>query len=313
MKGGEPVFLVGSERSGTTLLRLMLDQHPDIAFNLESEFLVTRIGDNGEFPDVREYRVFLEHDRVFRHSEFRIDESLDFASLLNDFLEQKRSRDGKKKVGATIHFDFEKIRRVWPNARYIYLYRDGRDVARSVVGMGWAGNVYVAADWWISAEEEWSRLRSHLSSEDWIEVRYEELIGQTEKELRRICEFIGVPYSERMFDYVENSSYGLPDTSLNYQWKARMRRRDIQRLEARIGDRLRARGYELSSFPPVRPGAFERAALRLHSRLGVFAHRVRKYGFSLFARELIARRAGLESWQKRLRLAMDRIDDEHLR
>ena len=35
-----PVFLIGSERSGTTLLRLMLDHHPNIAFNLESDFLV---------------------------------------------------------------------------------------------------------------------------------------------------------------------------------------------------------------------------------------------------------------------------------
>lgn len=35
-----PFFLIGSERSGTTLLRLMLDHHPNIAFNLESGFLV---------------------------------------------------------------------------------------------------------------------------------------------------------------------------------------------------------------------------------------------------------------------------------
>lgn len=37
----QPIFLIGSERSGTTLLRLMLDRHPEIAFNAESEWLVT--------------------------------------------------------------------------------------------------------------------------------------------------------------------------------------------------------------------------------------------------------------------------------
>ena len=51
-----PVFLIGAERSGTTLLRLMLDHHPDIAFNLESEFLVSRISDSGAFPDMAAYR-----------------------------------------------------------------------------------------------------------------------------------------------------------------------------------------------------------------------------------------------------------------
>ena len=47
-----PVFLVGSERSGTTLLRLMLDHHPDIAFNLESVYIVAKISEDGTFPEL---------------------------------------------------------------------------------------------------------------------------------------------------------------------------------------------------------------------------------------------------------------------
>ena len=46
----DPVFLVGSERSGTTLLRLMLDHHPEIAFDKEADFMVTMVSDAGVLP-----------------------------------------------------------------------------------------------------------------------------------------------------------------------------------------------------------------------------------------------------------------------
>ena len=50
-----PVFLVGSERSGTTLLRLMLDHHPRLAFEHEIDYVVDRVGEDGTFPDVATY------------------------------------------------------------------------------------------------------------------------------------------------------------------------------------------------------------------------------------------------------------------
>ena len=46
----DPVFLVGSERSGTTLLRLMLDHHPAIAFDKEADYMVTMVSDAGVLP-----------------------------------------------------------------------------------------------------------------------------------------------------------------------------------------------------------------------------------------------------------------------
>src|SRR6185437_10567826 len=94
-----PIFLIGSERSGTTLLRLMLDHHPEIAFNLESEFLVEEISAAGTFPDMAGYRHKLRESRVFRHSRFDIRDDLDYPALMNDFLWQKLQRDRKRIVG----------------------------------------------------------------------------------------------------------------------------------------------------------------------------------------------------------------------
>jgi|GEM_PF-5624238 len=49
----EPIFLVGSERSGTTVLRLMLAHHPQIAWCQEFEYAVDRVSDDGNFPNLK--------------------------------------------------------------------------------------------------------------------------------------------------------------------------------------------------------------------------------------------------------------------
>src|SRR5262245_48875713 len=72
----QPVFLVGSERSGTTLTRLMLDHHPQIAFFFEFEYAVDWMPDSGGWPDLDAYFNSLEMDRTFQMAELTIDRSL---------------------------------------------------------------------------------------------------------------------------------------------------------------------------------------------------------------------------------------------
>jgi hypothetical protein len=308
-----PVFLIGSERSGTTLLRLMLDHHPDIAFNLESEFLVSEVSAAGEFPDAADYRRTLQQDRVFQHSGFAISEDLDFSGMVNDFLRQKLERDRKRVVGATVHYGFSKLRFLWPRARYIYLLRDGRDVASSVVEMGWAGNVFVGAKWWLDAEREWGEFRKLLARGSWIELRYEDLIADSRAHLRRVCDFIGVTFSERMFDYTEDSSYGLPDATQSFKWRKKVAPRDLELLEARIGPQLAARGYELGCEAPreIKPALAK--WLRLRSRLRVLARRIELFGLRLFALEVLSRRLRLTSTHGRAQQAMNAIIDQNLK
>lgn len=300
-----PIFLVGSERSGTTLLRLMLDHHPRIAFNGESEYIVAQISEHGTYPEVDIFREWLRNDRIFQGSRSAIDESLDYVDLVNDILNQKRLRDNKEIIGATIHRQFRLLRSIWPRAKYIYLYRDGRDVANSVLNMGWAGNVYVAADWWLYAEKEWDELRGTLGPDAWIEVRFEDLIASTRSQLERICGFLGVQYSEKMFDYIGTSTYSAPDASLNYQWRTGMRAADVQRVEEKLGDRLSRRGYELSGHPRISVGAVTRRYFHLQSRVNAFLFRLGKYGIALTLQETLSRRFGI---QQAHRNAVDRIN-----
>ena len=308
-----PIFLTGSERSGTTLLRLMLDHHPQIAFNLESEFLVTGISETGAFPDMASYRRALRENRVFRHSRFDIRDDLDYPALMNDFLRQKLERDRKSVVGATVHYGFGKLRYVWPEAKYIYMLRDGRDVASSIVEMGWAGNAFIGANWWLEAEREWAALRGSLAPDRWIEVRYEELIGNPAAQLARICDLIGVGFSERMFDYAKTSSYSLPDPSQAGKWRRKMAPGEIRLLEARMGPQLAARGYELSRTTPRRIAPIQAAWLRLESRVKVLRRKAAAFGLWLFTVELVSRRLGWTAVNGRAQHAIDALIDQNLK
>jgi len=308
-----PIFLIGSERSGSTLLRLMLDHHPRIAFNLESEYIVSQIADDGTFPPMERYRAWLNNDRVFRHSRVTIDERLDYEALANDFLCQKLARDNKELVGATIHYKFARLPKIWPAAKFIYIYRDGRDVAASVRRMGWAGNAYVAADRWLEAEREWDGLRARIRDDQWIEIRYEDLIADTRTHLARICVFLGVEYSDAMFDYVHTSTYGTPDVALRYQWKSRVRRVDVERIEEKLGERLLARGYALSGYPRISIGRWRRRGIYLWSRLGTLWFRFNRYGVVTASKEILFRRLGLSQLHIKVIKDIDFIIDANLK
>jgi hypothetical protein len=307
-----PFFLIGSERSGSTMLRLMLDHHPQLACNLESDFLVSQLDHRGRFPATGNYHTFLRQDRVFRHSRFHIDETLGYLDLVDSFLEQKRRRDGKQLVGATVHHDFDRLPLLWPEARFVYLLRDGRDVANSAVGMGWAGNAYCGADLWLEAEARWQRMREGLAPENYIEVRFEDLVSEPRQTLTAICRFLGMPFSEDMLAYPEHSSYGAPDRRLASQWRTRMCATMRRVVEARMGDQLSRRGYPLSAPKGVvsRPRDL---LLRLDSKLGCARDRVRRFGLPLTLEDFAARRLGIRRWQVATRTRCDAIIDSRLK
>lgn len=286
----EPIFLVGSERSGSTLLRLMLDHHPRIAFYSEFPFPVEKIGDDGTFPPLDAYHKWVASHWMFSASGLTLDTSLDYPKLVNSFLEQKRRRDGKQLVGATVHWHFDRLRHVWPDARYIHILRDGRDVARSCIRMGWAGNVWMGSETWIEAERSWTTLLKQLPESRYCEVRYEELIGHPRENLEAICGFIRVPFDEAMLSFPDDSTYDLPDTKLVFQWKEKAPVEEIRLAEARIGDLLVERGYALSGLPKLEPSRLRIRKLQLQDRWARRLFRVRRYGLSLTALSALSRR-----------------------
>ncbi len=304
-----PLLLVGSERSGTTLLRLMLDHHPEIAFHFEFEFAVSQIGDDGVLPAVATYRRWLRDQMAFLDSGARINPDLAYPALVSDFLGQKRDRDKKRLVGATIHKHFDRALFVWPDARFIKLVRDGRDVAQSTIVMGWSTNMWCAPERWIEAESLWRELRPKLAREAWIEIRYEELIREPERTLADLCEFIGVTFDPTMFDYARTSTYSLPDPSLVQRWRTQLSGADTQLVEARIGDLLGELGYELSGLPRISLSRKQQRSLERRDRWGKRRNRLQRYGLGLMLADIAARHLPFRELRTRINdrlIAVDR-------
>ena len=309
-----PVFLIGAERSGTTLLRLMLDGHPQIAWPCEFDFAFEwPEATVGDWPKRIDYWQQLAESRPARRARIVIDASLEFPELVRSLLEQLRRRTHKPVLGVTAHRHYGRILRLWPEARFIYLLRDGRDVARSHIEMGWAGNVWASAPVWREAEREWRQASALIPRENRIEVRYEDLIRDPKRELSRICEFLDLDYAPEMLEYPLRSSYAAPDPRVIERWRDSLTARELGWLEREIGPELRARGYAASRARPAWIPAPRRLALQLGDRAGRLRFRVRRYGARLWVKHQVARRFRLAAFAHAASRQMHTIDAAYLK
>jgi len=293
-----PVFLVGAHRSGTTLLRLMLDHHPQVAFPHEFEFTMHLVGDRGEVPELERFYEHLSLNASFSRSGFAIDRTLSFEDLLNSFLEQRRG--GKPVVGMTCHENFDRLRWFWPGARYIHLVRDPRDVASSVVKMNWSGNVWAAVQRWTAAERTWNRVCESVPAQQRYEMRFEHLMTTPQAELARLCTFLGLDFSAEMLSYPQHSNYKLPDPSVTYRWRKHMAPTSVRLVETQVGALLTDRGYVPSGLSSLALPPWTRGLLQSHNRAARAWRSCRTTGFRLTASLALARRLSMDGWYRQL-------------
>ena len=215
-------IIVGAPRSGTTLLRFMLDSHPQLAIPPETSFLIvanrfTSLGD-----ELREefFRVVTNfpHDapcwddfeiprKEFWKGLKRI-KPFTVAEGYRVFFRLYARRFGKPRWGdktPAYCLHLETIEFVLPEAHFIHIIRDGRDVALSLRDMWFSPGREMedlAAHWckFVSAGiEQGSRCRHYM------QLRFEDLILSPRETLKRICEFIELGYDETMLRYYDRS------------------------------------------------------------------------------------------------------------
>lgn len=305
------VFLCGALRSGTTLLALMLGGHPSLVRAGEMDFLLECPRSADGAPDVEAYRSALASDRIFLESGVRIDERLSHDDLVRSFVDQKRE-PGKRLV-VTVHRHFTRIPSLFPDARYIHLLRDPRDVARSSIKMGWAGNVYFGIDHWIDSEAEFKALEREADPEKIITVQYKNLVLDPEGELSRLSAFIGAPYDPGMLRYHETSTYDPPDSSHLDAWKKKLSPEEIGLIEGKAGHMMAARGFEKSDCPSLQPGALKRAALAFQNRTARIGFSIRRYGAILTILDIVGRRLALHPLSAFTRRKIDEKTLHHLK
>lgn len=309
----KPPFLVGSVRSGTTMLRLMLDSHPELAWSSEFEYAVDYMHQPDRWPQLETFYEALETDRIFKAHRYSIDPNLDYPHLIGSFLEQKRQRAKKPFVGATVHRHFDRLLRIWPDARFIHIIRDPRDVASSCVRLSWAGNTWTGIDIWIEAEQTWEKIRTEIPAERYFEVQYETLVTQPEATLAQICEFIGIAYSSEMLSYSEKTTYSAPDPKQLYKWRRKLDEKSIQYIESKASKLLVKRGYELSGLPLLSLSPWQKRLLEFQARWQRLRLRIARYGFGLVLADYLSRKLGLKQWHKQVKFEFNELVQARLK
>src|SRR5690242_4571314 len=197
-----PIFIVGAPRSGTTLLRNMLNRHPSIAICRETEFhhlVFQRRRAFGSLIDMRNrQRLVKQYLPTRRIQRMQMDlqglettllrEGTSYEAFFASLLRFYAQAHGKRRCGEKTpqHALFTETLCEWyPGATIIHLVRDPRDVVASLLRVPWAShNVLGNAHLWVRCNVAARRSRHRPQ---YLLVRYEELVAQPELELKRIC------------------------------------------------------------------------------------------------------------------------------
>lgn len=230
MSGALPVpFIVGVGRSGTTLLRLMLDAHPLLCIPPETGFVARAAALLTDEARARDR--FFELVTTFpTWPDFGLDtarfrqtlsqlEPFQVGDGVRAFYRSYAERHGKARYGdksPTYTARLGIVQSVLPEARFIHVIRDGRDVALShrEVWFGKGNSVEEHIGKWRDLIRKARRLSR--SCEHYLEVRYEDLVRNTVVEVQRICNFLQLAFAAQMLRYFEGASQRLDEVTT---WK----------------------------------------------------------------------------------------------
>lgn len=188
-----PIFLVGCQRSGTTMLRLVLDSHSNISCGPETRFLTDLERIVGRDWERLARFGFTQEEWLARIADF-------FGGIHREYARRRgKSRWADKTPRYAMSLDF--ITRVFPDAQIVHLIRDGRDVVVSHrKRFGYWSAVKCVVKWprYIRAARAVGR---SLPAGRYFELRYEETVANPEATLRELFDFLGEPWEESVLDY----------------------------------------------------------------------------------------------------------------
>lgn len=293
MGSNRPIFIIGHPRSGTTLLRDLLRSHPNITFPDESHFIPTyyrAYGDPTSERAARRLGAKLLTLIWVRRWELTIDpgyfaDCRTFRNVVLRLYEAWTNQEGKPRWGdKTPQYvsEIPTLRKIFPEAKFIHVIRDGRDVALSWVKYPHAEyNVFSVAENWKRLVTKGRSAGAKLSDDEYLELHYERLISQTEEIMRRVCDFLNESYTSavllphRLPARLLPNVFGqrsTPDVSRaeivsanSQKWKSKMSRNQCILFESIAGDVLADLGYETAGVTRI-PSLAERVWWRCHSR-----------------------------------------------
>jgi hypothetical protein len=269
------LFIVGRGRSGTTLLQAMFDAHPEMAIPPESHLIADmaarrkRYGSGARFSADRFLTDLVPHlgFKNWGLSDMDVAEVLRAArpSSLADAIRvvyaayarrHGKTRFGEKTPLNVLHIPM--IARMFPEARFLHIIRDGRDVTLSYLSQEFGPSTVVESAYrWRQHVGRGRRDGRLLGPGRYREVRYEKVVEDPEAILRDLCGFAGLGFDERMLRYQEHRERVLPQVLEGWHpglelpptkglrdWRKDMSARQVALFEAVAGDLLAQLDYE---------------------------------------------------------------------
>lgn len=279
-------FIVSCGRSGSTLLRSMIDAHPDLAVPGESHFIIKLLPRSSSYhTDTFDAARFVED--VMQVSWTKRQEEptwVDQWGIPREYLRRAvieaapgsypegiravfggyatwrgKARYGDKTPSYISHIG--KIGNLLPEARFIHLVRDGRNVALAYVSAPFgASSLEEAALHWRARVLAGREAGKQLGPNRYLELKYEDLVQEPEKYLRVICEWLHLSFDPVMLDHreslrglkISNALRGahrnvlLPIQKGMRHWASQMDRSEVECFELLAGDALEAFNYDIA-------------------------------------------------------------------
>ena len=271
-----PVFILGVQRSGTTLLRLILNSHPNIAIPEEAAFLrpimkKKYICDEIPWTDLKRIYNYLKdspHYALWNYDSskflnwFKKQSSISLREFIINLFMSYAESEGKIRWGDKTPSLFRKVDllyQLFPEAKFIHIVRDGRDVfdSRRRMDSNKDNSPVMAIEWCYKIHKIETFFESLPPSNKYT-LRYEDLLINPEETLEKLCEFMQIEYEPQMIDFYKKSKYYIgshhsklifrPITSENLQkWKINLSGQEIKVFDLIAKRYLKKYGYEVEN------------------------------------------------------------------
>jgi hypothetical protein len=255
-----PIFLLGTQRSGTTLLTRILSSHPNLYIQNELP-----MDDLFEGPLNKEILLKRIVAKVF-----------DIHKVLLPIEKEGELLWGWKEPLLT--YELDALVRCFPDSKYVLIIRDGRGVVNSYMDNRWGlgTTAYTGALRW-QKEVALQMAFAKKTQEKCLTIRYEDLVQNLPETLVQLCGFIGVEFSNQMLEFHnqkldfkvnrENVNTTKPaDQSHSDKWRKALSAREIALIELVANYELEANGYTLEQ-EPISPNWFELFYYQMHQKI----------------------------------------------
>jgi hypothetical protein len=257
-----PTFILGTQRSGTTLLTRILTAHPQLF--IQNELPLHTIF----LPSLSKAQIIANIERHFLHR---------YKKTIPDYLLSRKNQFwGLKDPQLTEHLD--SLEKFLPHSKFVVIVRDPRGVVNSYMNNKWGlgTNAYSGAEHWnreVNAQLDFC----NRFPEQTLLLKFEDLIDDLEGSLKQISLLLGIPYNKEMLNYYEKkfeyapnkqnqNTTKAPDASFKDKWRKHLSERQINDIEYVTSQTIAALGYKMLT-SANKPSLVRKIYYRLHQKL----------------------------------------------